>query len=91
MSAPEGAEVPTYMGPAVLVTVLCFPPTGILALVYAAHVKERTEAGDLDGARAASRKARTWVWASVWLGLVMILLTILVGVAIALYIIQSVL
>ena len=50
MGAPEGSEIRSYMGPAVGVTLLCFPLTGAVALVYAARVKERAEAGDLDGA-----------------------------------------
>ncbi|MBX6314147.1 MAG: CD225/dispanin family protein [Isosphaeraceae bacterium] len=88
MNRGDREQIPNYLALATLATVLCCPATGIVALVHAAKVSSYLEAGDLEAARAASRKARRWAWASVWLGLAMILLTIAGGVGIGLYLIQ---
>lgn len=77
--------IPSYLSQAVLATLLCFPITGTIAIVYASQVRTKQEAGDLDGAREASRKARRMIWLSAILGGVMVALTVLVGLAIALY------
>lgn len=77
--------IPTYMGQAVIVTLLCFPFTGAMALIHASQVSSRMQVGDLDGAKAASRKARRMVWLSVILGFLMIAATVLGGLALVLY------
>lgn len=64
--------VPTHLVWAVLATVLCCLPTGIVAIVYAAQVNSKLEAGNIEGARAASDNARMWSWISLALGLVSI-------------------
>jgi hypothetical protein len=73
---PEPAEatgppphVPNYLVQAILVTVFCCLPFGIVSIVYAAQVNGKLEAGDIAGARQASANARTWAWVSfgVWL------------------------
>ena len=61
--------VPNYLVHAIVVTVLCCLPFGIVAIVYAAQVNGRLAAGDYNGAVEASRKARTWCWASFGVGL----------------------
>lgn len=61
---------PTYLVWAVLATVLCCMPAGIVAIVYAASVSSKYYAGDIEGARRASRRAEAWIIASVVLGLV---------------------
>ncbi|WP_235429851.1 CD225/dispanin family protein [Xanthomonas sp. GPE 39] len=43
-----------------LTTLFCCLPLGIVSIVYAAQVDGRRNAGDIDGARAASRKACMW-------------------------------
>jgi Na+-driven multidrug efflux pump len=73
------------MSQAVLVTLLCFPFTGTMAIVYASQVSSKLQAGDVDGAKTASLKARRMVWLSVLLGFVMIALTVIGGLALALY------
>ena len=46
------------------VTLLACLPMGVVAIVYAAQVRERWDRGDLDGARRCSRLARRWIYAS---------------------------
>ena len=61
--------VPNYLVQAILVTIFCCLPTGVVSIVYAAQVNGKLQAGDLDGARQDSSKARTWAWVSFGLGL----------------------
>ncbi|MEU3484179.1 CD225/dispanin family protein [Streptomyces massasporeus] len=60
---------PTYMVAAILVTLFCFFPTGIAAIVFSSQVSAKTNAGDIVGAAEASRKARLWVLVSLAAGL----------------------
>ena len=66
----ERGEIPNYLVHAILVTLFCCLPLGIPAIVFAAQVNAKAEAGDIEGAWEASRKAKTWVWASFGVGLV---------------------
>ena len=82
MSSPiqqvRDAQVHSHLVAAVVVTVLCFAPTGVAAVVYAGNVRTRLALGDLDGARKASAMARRLVWVSVAMT-VAFLLVVVVG------------
>lgn len=58
--------IDTYMLPAILCTIFCCAPLGVVAIVYAGQVKAKIEEGDLQSAMSASRKARKWYRASVF-------------------------
>lgn len=45
---------------AILTTVLCCLPFGVVAIVYACKVNERYVVGDVQGAIEASQKAKKW-------------------------------
>ena len=49
---------------AILATLFCCLPTGIVAIVYAAQVDGKVSAGDIAGARESARNAATWSWVS---------------------------
>jgi hypothetical protein len=66
---PPGTTVPNYLVFAILATVFCCLPTGIAAIVYAAQVNGKLQAGDYAGAQAASKNAKMWCWISLGLGL----------------------
>jgi hypothetical protein len=53
------------------VTVFCCLPTGIAAIIYAAQVNTRLQAGDVAGAQQASKNAKMWVLISVGAGLLL--------------------
>jgi Interferon-induced transmembrane protein/zinc-ribbon domain len=71
---PPGATVPNYLVFAILTTVFCCLPTGIPAIVYAAQVNGKLQAGDLPGAQVASKNAKMWCLISLGLGLLLALL-----------------
>jgi hypothetical protein len=78
---PPGATVPNYLVFAILATVLCCIPTGIAAIVYAAQVNGKLQAGDYAGAQAASNNAKMWCWISLGLGLAVMLIWVLMFMA----------
>jgi len=61
--------VPNYLVQAILVTVFCCLPCGIVAIIYAAQVNGKLQAGDYAGAVASSNNAKTWSWVSFGVGL----------------------
>ena len=65
-----GAPPDNHMVWAVLATVLCCLPFGIVAIVYASQVNSKFNAGDYMGAQASARSAKTWCWVSLICGLV---------------------
>jgi len=54
---------------AILATLFCCLPTGIVAIVHAAQVNTKLAHGDMAGARESARNAATWSWVSFGLGL----------------------
>lgn len=65
------APVPTHLVWAILVTLLCFLPTGIVAIVYATQVSNKLAVGDVAGAMDSSNKAKMWSIISVVAGIVL--------------------
>ena len=74
-------HVENYLVPAILVTIFCCLPFGIVSIVFAAQVNGRLEAGDIEGARRASASAKMWAWISfgTWLVFPALLLLIFVS------------
>jgi hypothetical protein len=68
---PNAARsVPNYLVQAILTTIFCCIPFGIVAIVFAAQVNGKLAAGDYAGAVQASNQAKMWSWISFGLGLV---------------------
>ena len=63
-------EVPNHLVWAILVTIFCCLPFGIVSIVYAAQVNGLVAAGDVSAARQASENAKMWAWISLAIGLV---------------------
>lgn len=78
---PPGTTVPNYLVFAILSTVFCCLPSGIAAIVYAAQVNGKLQAGDVAGAQAASRNAKLWCLISLGLGLGLMLLWVMLMMA----------
>lgn len=62
--------IPNYLAQSILVTLLCCLPLGIPAIVFSAQVNGKVQAGDIQGALDASKKAKMWAWWSFGVGLV---------------------
>lgn len=71
-------SIPNYLVPAILVTIFCCLPLGIPAIVYAAQVSSKQAAGDVPGALAASKSAKTWCWVAAGSGIAVSLIWFLV-------------
>lgn len=68
---PPGETIPTYLWQSIATTLLCCLPLGIVAIIQAAKVNGLMAAGDLDGARNASKAAKKWATISFVVGLVL--------------------
>ncbi|CAN5739464.1 hypothetical protein BH18ACT11_BH18ACT11_24340 [soil metagenome] len=64
--------MPNYLVQAILTTLFCCLPLGIVSIVYAAQVNGKLAAGDRAGALQSSRNAKLWAWISFGTGLVLI-------------------
>lgn len=71
---------PTYLAPAILTTLFCCLPFGIVAIVFAAQVGSKYDAGDFAGAAKASDDARRWTTISFAVGLAVVVVWFLVVV-----------
>lgn len=61
---------PTFMVWAVIATVCCCLPLGVVAIFFAAQVSTRYYARDYEGAKKASERAEIWIIASIVCGVV---------------------
>ena len=62
-------EVDNHLVWAILATIFCCLPFGIVSIVYAAQVNSLLASGNIDGARQASDKAKMWAWISFGIGI----------------------
>jgi hypothetical protein len=76
----QSQNVPNYLPQAILTTLFCCLPFGIVAIVYAAQVNTKLQVGDYEGALQASKSARTWCWASFGAGLAVFLIYFLLAI-----------
>lgn len=74
---PVGPPPPNHLVWAILVTIFCCLPAGVVSIVYAAQVNNKYRAGDYAGAVAASRAAKNWAIVS----MVIVALLVLIGLA----------
>jgi hypothetical protein len=79
---PQGSSeyVPNHLVWAILSTLFCCLPLGIVSIVYAAQVDGKRAAGDIAGARDASRKAGQWaLWSAISLPILLVLWFVFFG------------
>jgi hypothetical protein len=63
------AQINNYLTPAILVTLCCCVPLGVVAIVFAAQVNSKLAAGDVAGAMESAKNARLWTWIAFGAGL----------------------
>jgi hypothetical protein len=73
-------KIPSYMGWAIVTLILCFWPTGIVAVVYASQVGNKLAVGDFAGAKESSRKAKLWCWITFGIALAGVAIAILIAI-----------
>ena len=66
------ATVPNYMVPAII-SIFCCWPLAIPAIIFAAQVNNKAQAGDIAGAQDASKKAKMFSFIAIGLGVVLVL------------------
>ncbi|WP_286927983.1 MULTISPECIES: CD225/dispanin family protein [Aeromicrobium] len=79
-----GTPPPNNLVWAILTTIFCCLPLGVVSIVYAAQVNGKFAAGDLAGAQESSRKAKQWaIWSVIafFVALVIYLIVIFLVVA----------
>ncbi len=76
---PGGAPPNNYLIPAILVTLFCCLPGGVVAIINATKVNSAYAAGDIAGAQAASANALKWVKISVGIGIALYVIGILIN------------
>jgi ABC-type Fe3+ transport system permease subunit len=67
---PPPPPPPNHLVWAILTTIFCCLPAGVVSIVFAAQVNSKWQAGDYQGAQSASNNARTWAIVSVILSFV---------------------
>lgn len=67
--AGAAANIQNYLIPAIVATILCCPPLGIVSIIFAAQVNSKVASGDIAGAMESSKKAKMFMFIAVGLGL----------------------
>ncbi len=73
--------VPNHMVGAILTTIFCCQIGGIVAIIYAAQVSTKLASGDVEGARAASKTANTWIAVNICIGILIGIVYFVIGLA----------
>jgi hypothetical protein len=79
-AGPAGAPPSNYLIPAILVTLFCCLPGGIVAIINATQVNSKYAAGDMQGALNASKNAKTWTMISAGIGAVIFVIVIIANI-----------
>ena len=79
--APATEQVPNHMVGAILTAIFCCQIGGIVAIVYAAQVNSKLARGDVEGARAASKTANTWITVNIITGVLIGIIYAIIGAA----------
>jgi hypothetical protein len=62
------ANVPNHLVLAIVSTLCCCLPLGVVGIIYATQVNSKLAAGDVAGAMAASKNASLFSWIGIALG-----------------------
>ncbi|HXM36654.1 MAG TPA: CD225/dispanin family protein [Pyrinomonadaceae bacterium] len=78
------ATVPNYLIPAIVATILCCLPTGVVSIIFSTQVNGKIAAGDMAGAEAASKKAKLWLYISIGAGVLLWVIIIILNIGVLL-------
>jgi len=68
--------IPNYLVHAILVTLCCCLPFGIVSIIYATQVNTKRDTGDIAGAIEASNNAKKWAMIGAGVGVVWLIIII---------------
>ena len=71
---PKGPFSENWLVEAILVTLLCCLPFGIVGIIFAAQVNTKQQAGDMEGAEKARNDAAKWTKIGFWVGIIWLVL-----------------
>ena len=74
---PKGPFSENWLVEAILVTLLCCLPFGVVGIIFAAQVNTKQQAGDMEGAEKSRREAAKWTKLGFWIGLGILVLYVL--------------
>jgi hypothetical protein len=73
-------EVQNYLIPAILATIFCCLPLGVVSIIFATQVNGKLAAGDVAGAMESSRKAKMFMFITIGAGLLTWIIAIVLWV-----------
>ena len=74
---PKGPFSENWLVAAILVTLLCCLPFGVVGIIFAAQVNTKQQAGDMEGAEKSRKEAAKWTKLGFWIGLGILVLYLL--------------
>ena len=74
---PKGPFSENWLVEAILVTILCCLPFGVVGIIFAAQVNTKQQAGDMEGAEKSRGEAAKWTKIGFWIGIAQWVLLIL--------------
>lgn len=74
------ANIPNYLVPAILATLFCCLPGGVVSIIFATQVNSKSAAGDIAGAMEASKKAKMFLFISVGGGVLIYVFCIIIWI-----------
>lgn len=78
--APGGGSppqaIPNYLVQAILVTLCCCLPFGIVSIIFASQVNSKRDMGDIAGAWEASKNAKKWAMIGAGVGVVWLIVVL---------------
>jgi len=77
---PSQVPPPNYLVYAILTTVFCCLPFGVVSIIFAAQVNSKWFTGDIEGANSASKNAKIWAWVAFAFGVVGAIIGIIVAI-----------
>jgi hypothetical protein len=75
-AAPGGTPPPNYLIPSILAIFCCWP-LAIPAIIFALQVNSKAQAGDMQGAADASKKAKLFSFIGLGIGAVVIVIYVI--------------
>jgi predicted metal-binding transcription factor (methanogenesis marker protein 9) len=75
-----GTTVQNYLIPAIVSTIFCCVPLGVVSIIFAVQVNNKVAAGDIAGAMESSKKAKMFMFIAIGAGLLVWVCSIILWV-----------